>query len=31
MGVVVTYDGLDSDIKTVTARAKKLASKVVVG
>ena len=30
MGVVVTYDSLDGDIKAVTDRAKKLASKVVV-
>ncbi len=30
MGVVVTYDGLQGDIKEVTKRAKELASKVVV-
>jgi len=30
MGVVVTYDGLDGDVEVVTARAKKLAGKVVV-
>lgn len=30
MGVVVTYDGLDGDVKEVTQRAKKLASKVKV-
>lgn len=31
MGIVVTYDALDGDIKAVTDRAKKLASKVLVG
>ncbi len=30
MGVVVAYDGLDGDVQSITARAKKLASKVVV-
>jgi len=30
MGVVVTYDKLDGDIKTVTERAKELASKIKV-
>lgn len=30
MGVVVTYDGLDGDIKEVTERAKQLASKITV-
>lgn len=30
MGVVVTYDGVDGDVKAVTERAKKLAGKVKV-
>jgi phosphoribosylglycinamide formyltransferase 2 len=30
MGVVVTYDGLDGDVREVTKRAKTLASKVKV-
>jgi len=30
MGVVVTYDELDTDIKEVTDRAKELAAKIKV-
>jgi len=30
MGVIVTYDGLDGDVREVTKRAKTLANKVKV-